>query len=140
MKSCVLLLVPMLLLNERSRAADGPASRGVLSPRLECKMRKNGNGTPTIKVQAKKGEVKFDISYSTMDCGSQSYELKAKDDSLIIVQCDKMETCQKHKTMYSLVGKIEGLQRGGYSLNVVQSIGREIRYSLIKQPIKVEVP
>lgn len=140
MKYKVLLIVFFLFLNTKIMASIGNEPADHSSPKFDCKMSKSMNDKRILKLDPKKGSLRFEIPYATMDCTSQFYELNVKEDSLIIVQHDKMETCKKHRTRYFLVGKISNLKKGMYYVNVVQTIGSGVRYNLIKNPIRIEIP
>jgi hypothetical protein len=140
MNNIAILIAIAFILDVKSMASTANESQKPSSPRFDCKMSKSMNTKKSLKIDPQKGSLRFEIPYSAMDCGSQSYELKVNSDSLIIIQHDKMGTCMRHMTGYFLVGKIEDLNKGIYHMDVVQTIGAGIRYSLIKKPIVIEIP
>lgn len=131
--------LPLFLIAATSAFAANKSPKSS-PPKFDCKMTKFWNAKKSMNVVPEIGSLHFEIPYSTTDCAWQTYELKAKGDSLIIVQHDSIETCMRHEAGYFLVGKIENLKKGTYYVNVAQSIGAGIRYSLIKKPIKIEIP
>jgi len=138
--SIAILIALAFILDVKTIASTANESQKLSSPRFDCRMSKSMNTKKPLKINPQKGSLHFEIPYSAMDCGSQSYELKVNSDSLIIIQHDKMGTCMRHMTGYFLVGKIEGLKKGNYHMDVVQTIGSGIRYSLIKKPLTIEIP
>jgi hypothetical protein len=137
-KDCLIILA--LFLDAKTLASTGNKSSNLTSKKFDCRMSKFMNEKKILKIDPQKGYLRFEIPYVTTNCSSQSYELKVKRDSLIIIQQDSLESCYRHETGYFLVGSIGNLKKGKYILNVAQGIGVGVRYSLIKNPIKIEIP